>query len=211
MCSSDLYGAYLRGRNVFWEGDDRAQAEFRRAVAIDTTFAEGYAALGEAAIIKDYLSPADTAVATTFAVADAAIHRALRLDPNLAAGHRALGALMSGRDFDWIGAEREFRRAIDFEPSPLTFVMYGLMLNRLGRDRDAGILFLQAALADPSSKGAKKAIAWNLVAAGDTAGALREAARQLAVDSTHTAVAEIFIEIAAARGLLPEADRKSVV
>ena len=200
------YGAYLRGMDMLWKGDDRAFSEFRRSVAIDTTFAAGYAELGEAALlVGDYLSPADSGYGAVFALADTAIRRALGLDPRCGAAHRAMGWLLAQRDFDWSGAEREFRTAVELEPSSRTFKAYGLLLNRLGRDRDAAILFRQGALDNPSCCAAQKAVAWSLAAAGDTSEALREVARQLAADSTAVDVVSMLFEIEASRGHLLEA------
>jgi Tfp pilus assembly protein PilF len=49
--------------------------------------------------------------------ARAAVAKALELDPNLAEAHGALARIKLWYDWDWTGAEREFRRAIELNPN----------------------------------------------------------------------------------------------
>ena len=51
-----------------------------------------------------------------YAHARAAADSALALDPNLAAAHTARGLVLESADFDWKGAEAEYRRAIELAP-----------------------------------------------------------------------------------------------
>ena len=46
-----------------------------------------------------------------------AADRALTLSPDLAAAHLARGYLLQRADFDWRGAEAEFRRAMELAPN----------------------------------------------------------------------------------------------
>ena len=52
-----------------------------------------------------------------YAQARAASDEALSLDPGLAAAHSARGYLLRVADFDWLGAEAEYRRALELAPS----------------------------------------------------------------------------------------------
>ena len=52
-----------------------------------------------------------------FAKAREAADRALALSPDLAAAHIARGFLLQFADFDWHGAEAEFRRAMELAPN----------------------------------------------------------------------------------------------
>ena len=45
--------------------------------------------------------------------AEAAAVKALAIDERLAEAHRALGSVKMWYDWDWSGAEREFKRAIE--------------------------------------------------------------------------------------------------
>ena len=51
-----------------------------------------------------------------YAKARAAGDRALTLAPDLAAAHNARGDLLQSADFDWHGAEAEYRRALELAP-----------------------------------------------------------------------------------------------
>jgi hypothetical protein len=46
-----------------------------------------------------------------------AAQKALEIDETLAEGHVALGNLKRGHDWDWRGAEREYKRAIELNPT----------------------------------------------------------------------------------------------
>jgi tetratricopeptide (TPR) repeat protein len=91
--------------------------------------------------------PADALLKAQFAA-----ERALQLDSNLSAAHTALGGLKTDRDWDWKGAEDEYRHAIAINPSDSTaHHWYGLHLVRLGRGQQ-GLSELERALSlDPLS------------------------------------------------------------
>ena len=90
--------------------------------------------------------------AEVFGPADAAIRRALALAPGLAEAHAGNGFKLYWYDFDWPGAEREFRRALDSNAS-VVFAQLGLAMLMLTQDRpDQGFVHLrQARELDPLS------------------------------------------------------------
>jgi Tfp pilus assembly protein PilF len=58
----------------------------------------------------------------------------VRLDDNLADAHAALGAVRFIYDWDWKGAEAEFRRALSLSStSSDAHVWYGVFLSQMGR------------------------------------------------------------------------------
>jgi Tfp pilus assembly protein PilF len=60
--------------------------------------------------------------------------KALELDDQLAEAHEALGAVLFWYEYDWAGAEKEFRRAIALnENSAVAHTMYGWYLSSLGQ------------------------------------------------------------------------------
>ena len=60
--------------------------------------------------------------------------RALELDDSLAEAHTSLARVLSAYDWDWPGAEREFKRAIDLNPRyPVAHEWYGLYLAAIGQ------------------------------------------------------------------------------
>ena len=81
--------------------------------------------------------------------ADAAA-TALRLDPELGAAHCTMGYLKTVREFDWAGAEREFKRALELNPSGAdAYDLYGRLCAGLERYDDAIALLRRAQELDP--------------------------------------------------------------
>jgi tetratricopeptide (TPR) repeat protein len=118
---NEAYSLYLEGRyfwnkrpgDVVWQAIDR----FERAIAIDPRFAPAHAALASVygtlgAWEYGILPPAEA-----LAKAKAAATRALELDPQLAAGHTAVG--YTALHFDWNAEKacREFDQAIAVNPA----------------------------------------------------------------------------------------------
>jgi TolB-like protein len=131
---------YLQGR-VFWNQRtpsalQTAARYFERAIARDSTYAEAYAGLAEAyVLLPEY---ADAPPRETFAKVKAAALRALTLDSTLGQAHAALGYAYMRYDWDWRGAEREFRRAVALTPSyPTAHQWYALYLITVGRSEEA--------------------------------------------------------------------------
>ena len=109
------YQLYLRGR-YYWnrrtgEMLQRAAAYFERAIESDPEYALAWAGLGDCyALYSAYevLSPKESVPR-----AEEAAWKALEIDETLAEPHAALGWIMSHYYWDWAGAERQFRRAIE--------------------------------------------------------------------------------------------------
>ena len=76
----------------------------------------------------------------------------MELDPTLAEPHAALAALKEEADWDWAGAEAEYRKAIGLNPNDATsHHWYSTLLENLGRPKEA-LLEIEKALAlDPAS------------------------------------------------------------
>jgi TolB-like protein/Tfp pilus assembly protein PilF len=146
--------AYLRGR-YFWNertlsGLTKSIEYYTDAIRADRNYAEAYAALSESYVtLGSYggANPADALWKAQFAA-----ERALQLDSKLSAAHTALAGVKTDRDWDWKGAEEEYRRAIAINPSDSTaHHWYGLHLARLGRGHQ-GLPELERALSlDPLS------------------------------------------------------------
>ena len=70
--------------------------------------------------------------------ASAAANRALAMDEQLAEAHTSLGYLRMRGEWDWPGAERELRRAIELNPSyPTAHQWYSIYLELTGRPDEA--------------------------------------------------------------------------
>jgi TolB-like protein/DNA-binding winged helix-turn-helix (wHTH) protein/Flp pilus assembly protein TadD len=146
--------AYLRGRYLWNErtlsGLTKSIGYYTDAIRADRNYAEAYAALSESYVTLGTYggpNPADALWKAEFAA-----ERALQLDSNLSAAHTALAGVKTDRDWDWKGAEKEYRRAVAMNPSDSTaHHWYGLHLARLGKG-EQGLSELERALSlDPLS------------------------------------------------------------
>lgn len=124
----EAYQLYLRGRyhaNQTTEAELRKSIEyFQQAIDKDPSYALAYAGLADSYSALGggwmYLPPTDT-----LPKAKAAAEKALELDDTLAEAHAAL-AYATFFNWDWPGAEREFKRAIELNPnSALSHARYG--------------------------------------------------------------------------------------
>jgi TolB-like protein/DNA-binding winged helix-turn-helix (wHTH) protein/Tfp pilus assembly protein PilF len=152
--SEQARNAYLRGRYLWNErtlsGVTKSIEYYTDAIRADRNYAEAYAALSESYVTLGTYggpNPADALWKAQFAA-----ERALQLDSNLSAAHTALAGVKTDRDWDWKGAEEEYRRAIAMNPSDSTaHHWYGLHLARMGRGQQ-GLSELERALSlDPLS------------------------------------------------------------
>src|SRR3954451_16819766 len=84
--------------------------------------------------------------------ARAAAKRSLELDPALAEGNVALGAIIEAYDWNWAEAEREYRRALELNPNlPEAHLWYGMFLRDQGRLPEALPQIRRAAQLEPFS------------------------------------------------------------
>lgn len=131
----EAYREYLRGRFFFEqrseESLDRSISHFDRALQMDPNFALAYAAEAEAYIplaVRGFRAPKEP-----FARAEQMATKALALDDTLAGAHNALAAVRFNQ-YDWAGAEKEFQRAIELNPSYVTaHLWHGYFLEALGQ------------------------------------------------------------------------------
>jgi serine/threonine-protein kinase len=136
----DAYLLYLQGRyrigKVTPAEIHAGMDAFRKAIDLDPTFALAYAALAEAYRRLPITSDIDPNEA--FPLAKAAAQKALEIDDDLADAHSVLGWVAFWYDWNWAASEREFRRAIDLNPSVTeAHLGYGHLLSCTGRDAEA--------------------------------------------------------------------------
>jgi len=134
------YELYLRGR-YYWNkrtSDALRQAldNFNQAVRIDSTYAVAYAGLADTYVLMPVY--AGTSPLESYPPARAAALKALKIDEHLAEAHASLGRVKLFYDWDWTGAETEFRRAIELKPSLSTaHHWYSICLRDVGRLKEA--------------------------------------------------------------------------
>lgn len=110
-----MYELYLQGRYHWsrWrtEGAEKAVNYFEAAVRKDPNYAPAYAGVAFSYCWLGFFGsmPPNQAMPK----AKEAAQKALSLDDSLAAAHTALAYVKAFYEFDWPGAEREFKRAIE--------------------------------------------------------------------------------------------------
>ena len=136
----EAYDAYLRGRKEL--GKQRQEAlrkgleYFQLAIALDRLYAPAYAGLADSySLLANYsaLPPLEA-----FPKAKSAAMKALELDHNLAEGHIALAYVKHHFDWDWAGAEEEYKAALQLDPNnAITHLRYAELLSNSARHDEA--------------------------------------------------------------------------
>jgi serine/threonine-protein kinase len=157
----EAYAAYARGLYFFNHGreaSDEKEVEaslrkgvdfFEEAIHEDPAYAQGYVGLASTC---HWLG--SWGFREFYPRAKAAAVKALALDETLAEAHGALAFTLHRYDWDWLGAERHYKRAIELNPST-GHHGYGLYLSDVGR-HDEAIAEMKAALVvEPFSYRAK--------------------------------------------------------
>ncbi len=118
----EAYWSYLRGRQLWTrrtgESMEEAKGCFEKAIALDPGYALAYDALAQCIAASAHYRRVHPAVIRREAKAKAL--KALELDDTLAGPHATLGGILSDDEWDWEGAEREFKRALELDPGHAT-------------------------------------------------------------------------------------------
>jgi TolB-like protein/Flp pilus assembly protein TadD len=154
--SSAAYNAYLKGR-FFWhkmtpDAIRSSLTHFNEALAIDPEFAPAYAGLADCyaqmgSIRLGMLKPFEA-----LAKARTHLQRAMELDDSMAEAHCTSALIKIWYDFDWVGAEREFKVAISLDPGQVTALLWqSLYLSAMGRNQEAVASVQRARDSEPLS------------------------------------------------------------
>ena len=130
--------AYLQGTYHFnrygygfgLEEADKALEYFRQAIAEDPTFARAYASMADVYYEEGGFVPQAQIVPLIKASAE----KALALDPDLPQAHLSLAGVKFDYEWDWQGAEREYKRALELDSNnALAHEAFGEYLLAVGR------------------------------------------------------------------------------
>lgn len=145
--SLPAYDAYLRALSLWSlgtpEGWMASVQRFRSATELDSGFALSHAglALGSFWVALMGVAPATEVLPELKSAAD----QAMRIDPDLFESILANAVSRAYADWDWQGAEKEFRRAISTNPSAwMAHHQYATFLSNLGRPSE-GIQHIEIA------------------------------------------------------------------
>lgn len=184
----EAYDLYLRGlflRNTLSaDGLRQAAAFFDRAIELDPDFALAYAAKASVVAPQIYFGyvPLEGGVRELRALTT----RALELDPTLGEAHAALGILRLFFEWDWEGAERALRRAIELNPNDAHAHHHlANYMNAMGRITDAVPVRERAVALDPLNARSRYVLARMYGRAGDYERAISEYRRARQLDPVH--------------------------
>jgi eukaryotic-like serine/threonine-protein kinase len=161
--NSRAYHLYLRGRHAWNKrnGADmvRAVEFFEQAIAEDPGFALAYTGLADA--YAQYVDYRAMPVAEGLGRAKAEAKRAIALDDTLAEAHTSLAWVHFIYEWDWTAAEREFRRALELDPSyASTHQWYSWYLAAMGRMGPSLAEGERSVELDPTSVSIRRSCGW---------------------------------------------------
>jgi TolB-like protein/DNA-binding winged helix-turn-helix (wHTH) protein/Flp pilus assembly protein TadD len=199
----DAYESYLKGR-YFWnkrtaDGLNRAKTYFDEAVAKAPEYAAAYSGLADTyALLGDWQFGVMTSREALPAAKAAAI-KALELDNTLGEAHTSLGFALSGFDWDWASAEKEFRRAIELNPGYATaHHWFAWHLSLMGRHGEAIAEMKEARSLDPLSLIINTDLAEVLLIAHFYDESLRQSRKTIEMDPSfalaHNQLAEAYLQ-----------------
>jgi serine/threonine protein kinase/TolB-like protein/Tfp pilus assembly protein PilF len=163
----EVYELWLKGRRHLLTAGMHMKAleYFQQAIDLDPAYAPAHAGISVAysnAALFYALAPHEA-----LPKAKAAAKRALELDESLAEAHVALAQLMENPDWDWSGAEREFKRALELNPNSVdAHFGYSWFLTNMLRFEEAIAESRRAVELDPLSPGVTGQLGWTLYYAG---------------------------------------------
>lgn len=115
----DAHRAYLKGRFYWnqrtWDSLRRGIESFNQAIDADPLYAPAYVGLADSYNLLGYYNERPPEQA--YPKAKAAALKALEIDDVIAEAHASLGYTKLFFDWDWVGAEQEFRKAIELNPN----------------------------------------------------------------------------------------------
>lgn len=150
----EAYQLYLQGL-FYWnkwteDGFRKATSYFNQAVEKDPNYAQAYAGLADTYNFlgeSGYAAPREV-----WQNAKSAAMQAVKLDDLLPEAHISLALVRESYDWDWAGAESEFRRAIQLDANSASgHQWYGDFLTRMGRFDEARAELKKAQDLDPLS------------------------------------------------------------
>jgi tetratricopeptide (TPR) repeat protein len=149
----EAYQDYLRGR-YFWQktgpGLNKGLEYFQQAIAKDPGYAQAYDGLADCYIwlAAFGFSPPQEG----YPKAKEAVLKSLEIDGAFAEAHTSLARIKAEYDWDWSGAESEFQRAIELNPSYATaYQWHGSVLATMGQPEEAIANYKRALELDPLS------------------------------------------------------------
>jgi len=185
--NSEAYQLYMKGR-FFWnkrtvDGVKKSIDYFQRAIQADPNYAVAHAGLADSYTLAGSYGYSILPPKEAMPKAEAAAAKALAIDDRLAEAHASLGYIKLIYDWDWTGAEQEFKRAIALNPLYDTaHHWYSHELVALGRADEAMVEARRALQISPSDTVMNEHMGWTYLMARDYDHAIQGARKALEMD-----------------------------
>ncbi len=164
----EAYNLVLRGRYYTVRATapetEKSLECFTQALALEPDYAQAHAGIAINHAVRAIASHGRPS--QLMPTAEEASRKALAIDNTVVDAHTALAFVLQFYEWDWPGAEREYRRALDLNPAD-TFARthYSLLLGQTGK-ADASITEARhAVVSDPLSVHSRHMLAMSLVMA----------------------------------------------
>lgn len=156
----EAYRLYLLGRfhsnKRTKENMYRAIEYYSQAVRADPNYAIAYSGLADAYGLLQGYDKTVSPLASLVKAREYAL-KALSLDDTLSEAHVSYALIIQSVDYDYTGAEREYKRAIELDPkNGDAYLFYALLLTGLGRFGEAEANFRRLLELEPTSQNANR-------------------------------------------------------
>jgi TolB-like protein/Flp pilus assembly protein TadD len=167
--NAEAYRLYLQGNYIAerWnrESFEKAMSYYQQALKLDPGFARAWTSLGTAHVALANLGylPYDEG----YRYGREEVEKALELDPGLATAHAMLGSIRMTYDWNWSGADAEYKRALALAPDEALAVRFAARLaGAQGRYEEAISLSRRAVELDPLNWRAYGGVGYQYAIAG---------------------------------------------
>jgi serine/threonine protein kinase/tetratricopeptide (TPR) repeat protein len=206
--NSEAYQLYLKGR-YFWnkrtgEGMKRGIEYFDQAIRIDPNYALAHAGLADSYNVLGQFG--ELAPDEAMPRAKAAALRALEIDDTLAEAHASLAMVYEVYEWDWAGAETQFKRAIELNPNYANaHHWYAMFLSAAGRHDEALAEIRRAKEIDPVSLIVSTNEGWILFCARQYDSAIEQLQKSIEMDPSFANAHYKLALVYEAKGMYKEA------
>jgi tetratricopeptide (TPR) repeat protein len=201
------YRLYLQGRYHYLQynqaGLEKALEYFQQAIAADPNYALAYTGIADinAEFSGQYLAPSEA-----MPKAREAALKAMALDDTLAEARHSMAMIKWWGDWDWPGAEREFRRALELNPNAAwTYMYYADFLMRLKRFDESLAVARRGHDLDPLSAPGNDVLCKALFYLGRCGQAVEQMRKTLELNPNYAAGHEVIARCFARQGQYEQA------
>jgi tetratricopeptide (TPR) repeat protein len=195
--NSEAFKMYATGRGLYAKRTAESMKEaincYDQAIRLDPNYARAYSGLADAYMSLDDSRARDAA------------NQALRLDDTLAEAHTSLANIRLEFDWDWKGAEQEFKSALALDQNyPVTHHWYSRLLTMLGRHDEAIAEMERARHLDPADLSINRNLGLCYLYAGQVDRAIAQLLETLKMDPDFLQVKDLLSQAYIQKSMLRE-------